>query len=68
MNISSRQLSLSNFSKESEDRNGMEQLAEEDKQNRTDDLESVLNNTPAMRKYNIKRIIRRKSLTSSIKL
>ena len=46
----------------------MEQLAEEDKQNRTDDLESVLNNTTAMRKYNIKRIIRRKSLTSSIKL
>ena len=46
----------------------MEQLAEDDKQNRTDDLESVLNNTPAMRKYNIKRIIRRKSLTSSIKL
>ena len=59
---------MSNFSKESEDRNGMEQLAEEDKQNRTDDLESVLNNTTAMRKYNIKRIIRRKSLTSSIKL
>ena len=59
---------MSNFNKESEDRNGMEQLAEEDKQNRTDDLESVLNNTPAMRKYNIKRIIRRKSLTSSIKL
>ena len=59
---------MSNFSKESEDRNGMEQLAEDDKQNRTDDLESVLNNTPAMRKYNIKRIIRRKSLTSSIKL
>ena len=45
MNICSRQLSLSNFSKESEDRNEMEQLAEEDKQNRTDDLESVLNNT-----------------------
>ena len=59
---------MSNCNKESEDRNGMEQPAEEDKQNRTDDLESVLNNTPAMRKYNIKRIIRRKSLTSSIKL
>ena len=59
---------MSNCNKESEDRNGMEQPAEDEKQNRKDDLESVLNNTPAMRKYNIKRIIRRKSLTSSIKL
>ena len=53
----------------SEDRNGMKQLAEEDKQNRTDDLESVLNNVtpqsnPAMPKY----FKRRKSLTSLIKL
>ena len=62
INICSRQLSLSNCNNGAEDRNGSEQHAETDKQNRTEDLESVLNNTtqsnPTMRKY----IKRRKSV------
>ena len=64
IHICSRQLSLSSCSKESADRNGIE----DDKQSRTDDLESVLNDTHqsnlAVRKY----IKRRKSLFSSMKL
>ena len=62
--MSSRQLSLSNSDNGSQDKNGTDELGENEQQNRTDDLESVLNRTPALRKY----IKRRKSLSSSIKL